>query len=164
MKKILVFLGSLGVCLFAQTGKIGYVDIKRIFDNYQKAKNIQESFKKEVMDEQKNMDKMQEDIKKMQEDYEKKKNMMKPEEQAKRESEIRRKIQEFSQKWTEVSKKLDEKGKDLENQILEEIKAVTGEYAKKNGYSIVLDSRLIFYGDNTCDISDEIIKILNSKK
>jgi len=107
------------------------------------------------------MDKMQEEIKKMQEDYEKKKNIMKPEEQKKKEEEIRAKVQEFSKKWTEISQHLDKKGKQLESQIIEEIKKTVGEYAKKNGYSIVIDSRLIFYGDNSCDLTDEIIKILN---
>lgn len=161
MKNLLIFLGIICISLFGESGKIGYVDIKKVFDNYEKAKKIEQDFRKEVMDEQKNIDKMQEDIRKMQEDYEKKKSMMKPEEQAKKESEIKSKIQEFSQKWNEVSKKLDEKGKGLESQIIDEIKKAIGDYAKKNGYSIVIDSRFILYGENTLDLTDEIIKTLN---
>lgn len=163
MKKILVFLSVFCLSAFSQSVKIGYVNMKEIFENYEKAKKIEESFKKEVAEEQKNIDKMQEDIKKMQEDYEKKKNMMKPEEQAKKETEIRSKIQEFSQKYSEVSKKLDEKGKALESQIVDEIKKAIEDYAKKNGYSIILDSRLLLYGDEATNLTDEIIKVLNKK-
>ncbi len=161
MNKILIFFCILGASLFAQNIKIGYVDIKKIFSNYEKAKKTEEGFRKEVMEEQKNIDKMQEEIKKMQEDYEKKKSFMKPEEQKKKEEEIRAKLQEFSKKWTEVSQRLDEKGKLLEGQIIDEIKKVIAEYAKKNGYAVIIDSRLLLYGDNSCDLTEEIIKILN---
>lgn len=162
-KILLVFLGFFCLSVFSQSGKIGYVDIKKVFENYEKAKKVQESFRKEVDEEQKNMDKLQEEIKKLQEEYEKKKDMLKPEERTKRENEIKNKIQEFSKRWTETKRKLDEKGNALEEQLFNEIKSVISEYAKKNGYLVVIDSRLILYGENSVDITDEIIKILNKK-
>ncbi|MFN4227444.1 MAG: OmpH family outer membrane protein [Candidatus Ratteibacteria bacterium] len=163
MKKILVFLGFMCVGLLAQSGKIGYIDIKKVFDNYEEAKKTEANFKKEVDDAQKDLDKLEGDIRKMQEDYEKKKNMMKPEEQAKKEKEIKDKIQELSKIYLETKQRLDEKGKTLESQIFENIKKAISEYAKKNGYSIVVDSRMILYGENAVDLTDEIIKILNKK-
>ncbi len=166
MKKILVFLSIICLGLFAQSGKIGYVDIKKVFENYEKAKKVQESFMKEVDAEQKNMDKMRVEIENMQKDYEKKKDIMKPEERTKKENELKLKIQEFSKKWTEVKQKLDEKGNQLEEQLFNEVKAVISDYAKKNGYSIVINSfdpRLILYGDASADLTEEIIKILNKK-
>jgi len=166
VKKVLIFLSFICLSAFSQTGKIGYVDIKKVFDNYENAKKVQESFMKEVNEEQKKMDKLQEEIKKMQEDYEKKKDMMKQEERTKKENEIKTKIQDFSKKWTETKQKLDEKGNSLEEQLFNEIKAAISEYAKKNGYSIVInsfDSKLILYGEKSADLTDEIIKILNKK-
>ncbi|MCM8833223.1 MAG: OmpH family outer membrane protein, partial [Candidatus Omnitrophica bacterium] len=108
-------------------------------------------------------DKMEGEIKKMQEDYEKKKNMMKPEEQTKKENELKGKIQELSKKYLETKQRLDERGKALENQIFENIKKAISQYAKKNGYSIIVDSRMILYGENAVDLTDEIIKLLNEK-
>lgn len=161
MKKILFVLVFIFLLAEAESGKIGYVDIKKIFENYKKAKTVEEGFKKEIESEQKKIDEMQEEFKKMQEEYEKKKNIMKPEEQQKKEEELKTKLQEIQKKWIETKQKLDERGKSLENQIFEEIKKAIGEFAKKNGYTIVLDSRLILYGDNASDLTDEIIKILN---
>lgn len=162
MKKIfLIVFFSFISSSFTAGNKIGYVDIKKIFDGYEKGKKTEEIFKKEVSDEQKNIDKMQEEIKKMQEDYEKKKDMMKEEEREKKENEIKAKIQEFSKKWTEVNQKLDEKRKTLEEQIFDEIKKAISDYGKKNGYSIIIDSRLILYGEDVFDLTNEIIKLLN---
>lgn len=163
MKRILVFLGFMCIGLLAQNSKIGYVDIKKVFDNYEEAKKTEEKFKKEIDDAQKDLDKLQEEVKKMQDDYEKKKNMMKPEEQTKKENELKAKIQELSKKWIETKQKLDDRGKALENQIFEDIKKAIGDYAKKNGYSMVVDSRLILYGESAVDLTDEIIKIINKK-
>lgn len=146
---------------FAAGSKIGYVDIKKIFEGYEKAKKTEEMFKKEVGEEQKNIDKMQEEIKKMQEEYEKKKNLMKDEERQKKENELRTKIQEFSKKYTEVNQKLDERRKQLEEQIFNEIKKAISDYGKKNGYTVILDSRLILYGEEASDLTEEVIKLLN---
>ncbi|HOK57222.1 MAG TPA: OmpH family outer membrane protein [bacterium] len=163
MKKILVFLGFMCMGLLAQSGKIGYVDIKKVFDNYDEAKKTEEKFKKEIDEAQKNLDKLQDEVKKMQEDYEKKKSMMKPEEQTKKENEIKAKVQELSKKWMETKQKLDDRGKELENQIFEDIKKAIADYAKKNGFSMVVDSRLILYGESAVDLTDEVIKLINKK-
>ncbi|MCM8784982.1 MAG: OmpH family outer membrane protein [Candidatus Omnitrophica bacterium] len=163
MKKILFFLSFMSICLLAQNSKIGYIDIKKVFDNYEEAKKTEANFKKEVDEAQKDLDKLEGEVKKMQEDYEKKKNMMKPEEQTKKENELKGKIQELSKKYLETKQRLDERGKTLENQIFENIKKAISEYAKKNGYSIVVDSRMILYGEDAVDLTEEIIKILNKK-
>ncbi|MCX7917035.1 MAG: OmpH family outer membrane protein [bacterium] len=163
MKKVLWIFGFISSFLFAQSSKIGYVDIKKVFDNYEEAKKIEENFKKEVDEAQKSLDKLQEEVKKMQDEYEKKKNLMKPEEQTKKENELRVKIQELSKKWMETKQKLDEKGKNLEAQIFEDIKKAISDYAKKNGYYMVVDSRLILYGESAVDLTDEVIKLINKK-
>jgi outer membrane protein len=163
VKKVSVFLIFMCMGLFAQSGKIGYVDVKKIFDNYDEAKKTEEAFKKEVDEAQKNLDKLQEEVKKMQEDYEKKKGMMKPDEQTKKENELKVKIQELSKKWMETKQKLDDRGKELENQIFEDIKKAIADYAKKNGFSMVVDSRLILYGESAVDLTNEVIKLLNKK-
>jgi len=77
---------------------------------------------------------------------------------------LRKKIQEFSRKWAEVNKKLDERRKELENARLKEIKDAIKKYGKEKGYTVILDSRVILFGETSADLTDEIIKVLNSKK
>jgi len=42
MNKILVFFCIIGVSIFAQNVKVEYVDIKKVFENYEKAKKTEE--------------------------------------------------------------------------------------------------------------------------
>lgn len=163
---VLVFISISGLSSFAgnKNGKIGYVDLQKIFSEYKKAKESENMFKKEVEEEQKKINEMQAEIKKMQSEYEKKKDLMKPEERRKKEEELKKKIQEFSKKWAEVNKKLDKRRKDLEDARLEEIKKTIKEYGKKKGYTVILDSRVILFGEKYTDLTSEIIKVLNSKK
>jgi Skp family chaperone for outer membrane proteins len=39
--------------------------------------------------------------------------------------------------------------------------AVIQEYGKNNGYLIILNDRVLLYGDETEDLTEKIIKILN---
>jgi len=144
--------------------KVGYVDLQKVFTGYKKAMESEASFKKEVEKEQIKINALQAEIKKMQAEYDKKKDILKPEEKKKKEEELKGKIQEFTKKWSEVNKKLDNRRKELEGKRIQEIKDAIKEYGKKHGYSVILDSRAILYGEDANDLTDEIIKLLNSKK
>jgi len=45
--------------------------------------------------------------------------------------------------------------------ILKEMNTVIQKYGENNGYSIILNDRVLLYGGKTLDITDEIIKIMN---
>jgi outer membrane protein len=45
--------------------------------------------------------------------------------------------------------------------ILKEMNSVIQEYGKNQGYSIILNDRVLLYGDPAEDLTDKIIKILN---
>ena len=144
--------------------KVGYVDLQKVFTGYKKALESEASFKKEVEKEQVKINALQAEIKKMQADYDKKKDVLKPEEKKKKEEAIKEKIQEFTKKWSEVNKKLDNRRKEIESKRIQEIEDAIKEYGKKHGYSIILDKRAILYGEDASDLTDEVIKLLNSKK
>ncbi len=146
---------------FSQNIKIGYVDLKEVFSKFGKAKEMEENFKKEVEEEQKKISEMEKNIKKMQAEYEQKKDIMKPEEKGKKEADLREKIQEFSREWSEVNRKLDEKRKDLENVLIEEIKKDVRSYGENKGFTVILDSRVIIYGQDVINLTGEITKVIN---
>jgi len=160
----------IGICLFsfavnsaAQTYKIGYVEIQKVFSGYGKAGEAEKSFKKDVEAEQKKVSQLESTIKEMQAEFEKKKDVLKPEERSRKEEEIREKVQEFSMLWSNINKSLDAKRQKLEDSILEEIRAEIKDYGKKNGFTAIFDSRLVLYGQENIDLTEEIIKVLNEK-
>jgi len=144
--------------------KVGYVDLLKVYTGYKKAMESEASFNKEVEKEQVKINELQAEIKKMQAEYNKKKDVLKPEEKKKKEEELKEKNQEFTKKLIEVNKKLNERRKEFEGKRIQEIKDAIKEYGKKHGFSIILDKRAILYGEDASDLTDEVIKLLNSKK
>jgi len=142
-------------------GKTGYVDLQKIFQGYKKAHENEKKFKEEVEAQQKEINRLQDKIKKEQEDFDKKKDLLKAEERQKKEEQLREMVQDFSGRWKEVNQKLDMRREELEKECLDEIVKATRDYGKKNGYSLILDSRVVVYGPEGLDLSEEILKILN---
>ena len=143
--------------------KIGYVELKEVFENYDKAKEAEGTLKKDVETEKQKISQLGTTIKNLHSELEQKKDLLQPAEKAKKEAEIKEKEQEFSELWNKTTKALDAKRQELEENLLEEIKAEIKNYGTKNGFSAILDSRVFFFGDPGMDVTQEIIKALNKK-
>ena len=72
-----------------------------------------------------------------------------------------RQLQEYDQQ-TRVS--LGQQRDKMLREILKEIEGVVEKYAKGNGYTMILNDRVLLYGQKQDDLTDEILKILNSKQ
>ena len=62
------------------------------------------------------------------------------------------------EKRTELSKKRDDKVRE----ILAEIQVVVSNLAKKDGYTYVLNDRVMIYGDPQFNVTDEVLSTLNA--
>lgn len=144
--------------IFAESqGKIGYIDLSRAFDEYQKTKDFDKELEKKGDIKQEEREKLVQEIRKMREELE----LLNKPSREKKEVDIEAKIkslQEFDQDAkTDLTKERDNMVKD----ILKEMSDVIKEYGQKNGYLIILNDRVLLYGESTMDITNEIIKILN---
>ena len=73
---------------------------------------------------------------------------------------LRTELLEFDQaNRTDLTKQRDEKIRE----ILLEIEKVVSDYAKKEKFDMVLNDRVLIYGNETLDITDQVLKILNEK-
>jgi len=166
MRKILTviligaFLFSISVPAFSESqGKIGYIDLSRSFDEYQKTKDFDKELEAKGDMKQKDRENVVQEIRKMREELE----LMNKNAREKKEADIEAKIkslQDFDQEAkTDLTKERDNMVKD----ILKEMSGVIKEYGEKNGYSIIVNDRVLLYGDSGMDLTNEIIKILNDK-
>jgi len=166
MRKILTvilisaFLFSIAVPAFSESqGKIGYIDLSRSFDEYQKTKDFDRKLEAKGDMKQKDRENVVQEIRKMREELE----LMNKNAREKKEADIESKIkslQDFDQDAkTDLTKERDNMVKD----ILKEMSDVIKEYGEKNGYSIIVNDRVLLYGDAGLDLTNEIIKILNDK-
>ena len=148
---------ALTASAFAKDMKIAYVDLSRLFDNYQKTKEYDVVLQKESEGFQKDRDAMISKIR----DAQGKLALLKEDEKAKVNADIEKQkgdlIQYDKQKRTELAKKRDDKVRE----ILLEIEKIVSDIAQKEGYDYILNDRVLIYGDKTQNITDRVLKTLN---
>ncbi|OGX09671.1 MAG: hypothetical protein A2Y03_01235 [Omnitrophica WOR_2 bacterium GWF2_38_59] len=163
----LVVLFSVAVFLmtsnsYAQNkdGKMGYVDISRLFDSYYKTKEYDEILNGKHTAFQEEVKGKVEEIK----EKESKLVLLADDKKADLETEIetmRTSLLEFDrQKKTDLTKERNEKIQEL----LLEIEHIISNYAEKENYSVILNDRVLIYGNPALDLTAEILKILNENE
>lgn len=143
----------------AAEAKLGYVDIAKVFDTYDKTKDEDGVLTAKSEKEQAKREKTVEKIRNMKNELELLSDKQKQKKQEEIDAEIRG-LQDFDR---ETKAELRRERDDMLRNILKEIDLTIEEYAKKNGYSIIFNSRILVYGEEQYDVTREIINILNSK-
>lgn len=163
MKAVKLTVLALAVS-FAFTGlalakemKTAYVDLAKVFDNYQKTKEFDAQLQKEAQAFEGERNGMINKIK----DGQSKLALMKESEKQKLNDELdqqKNKLVEYDkQKRTELAQKRDEKVR----MILQEIQKLVEDIAKKEGYNLIFNDRVLVYGDQQMNITDQVLKALN---
>jgi Skp family chaperone for outer membrane proteins len=138
-------------------GKVAYVDLSRMFDEYEKTKAYDKVLEADNTKFQEERNKKIDKIKELQG----KLAVLKDEEKAKAEKDmetLKNEVLEFDRtKRTDLTKARDEKVRE----ILLEIEKLTSEYAKKENITYVLNDRVLVYGAEGMNITEAILKALN---
>jgi outer membrane protein len=142
---------------FADGLKIGYVELSKVFDGYQKTKDFDAVLQKEGEAFQKQRDTMVQKI----QDAQTKLDLMAETQKATLRDDIEKQKNDViafdKEKRTELSKRRDDKVRE----ILTEIQGVVGGIAKKEGYTYILNDRVIIFGDSQFNLTDEVLKAVN---
>ena len=137
--------------------KIAYVDLSKVFDNYQKTKEFDAVLQKDGEAFQKERDAMVGKIR----DAQSKLDLMKDTEKVKMQADIEKEKNDViaydKEKRTELAKRRDDKVRE----ILQEIEKVVSGIAKRDAYTFVLNDRVLIYGDQELNITEEVMKTLN---
>ena len=137
--------------------KIAYVDLSKVFDGYQKTKEFDAVLQSEGEAFQKDRDAMVQKI----QDAQSKLDLMSESQKTAMQADIEKQKDDVvaydKEKRTELAKKRDDKVRE----ILTEIQGIVSDLAKKDGYTYVLNDRVMIYGDTQFNITDEVSKNLN---
>ncbi len=154
---IFIFLSMGQVHAKAFEGKVGFVDLSRVFNEYKRTKAYDAVLEKESTAFQEERNKMIEKVR----DAQSKLALLKEDEKQKMQEDIDKQKQallDFSRaKGTDLTKKRDEKVRE----ILLEIEKIVSDYSKKEGFTLVFNDRVLIYGDQQLNITDTVIKLLN---
>lgn len=164
MKKIFmlmaagILMAGFSMTTAAEAQKIGYLDLSKTFDNYEKTKDYDKTLEAEHEAYQNERNAKIEKIQELQG----KLALLKEEEKQKQQDEIDKLItdlREFDQaKGTDLTKKRDDKIRE----ILLEVEDVVSGYAKKEGYDFILNDRVLIYGQDSMNVTDTILETLNA--
>jgi outer membrane protein len=147
---------STGISMAADL-KIAYVDLSKVFDGYQKTKEFDAVLQSEGEQFQKERDAMVQKI----QDAQSKLALMSDAQKTSMQADIEKQKNDVvaydKEKRTELAKKRDDKVRE----ILTEIQGIVGTIAKNDGFTYVLNDRVMIYGDSQYNITDEVAKALN---
>lgn len=152
-----VFITATGA--YAANGaKIGYVDLSRLFDEYHKTKEYDSVLEAKHSELEKIGKEKVEKIK----ESESRLALLKEDQRTALEKEIetlKAEAQEFvRQEQSNLTKDRNEKIRE----ILLEIEKIVSDFAAKEGYDIILNDRVLIYGDPAQDLTENILTILNN--
>jgi outer membrane protein len=137
--------------------KIAFLDLSKLFDNYEKTKEFDADLQTKYSAYEKQRDAKLEKLKEAQG----KLALLKEDEKAKMQQDVdkmRNEIMEFDQaQQTDLKRQRDEKIRE----VLLEIEKTVSDYAKKEGYDLILNDRVLIYGNDVLNISEPILKIMN---
>lgn len=146
-----------GISYAQAKDKIGYVDLSKLFDEYNKTKEYDKVLEAKNEDFKKQRDAKIEKVKELQG----KLSVLAADKKKDVEDEIekmRNDLVEFDrQQKTDLTKDRNEKIRE----ILLEIEKIVSDYAEKEGYTVILNDRVLIYGAQNMDVTEAILKKLN---
>ncbi len=141
----------------AEMGKIGYVDLARIFDEYQKTKEFDKTLEAKGAQKQSERDKMVTEVKRLRDESELLSAKAKETKQAQIDDKIKS-LQEFDR----ITRDSLRKERDtMVRDILKEIEVVIQDFGKAQGYSFIFNDRVLVFKSEGNDLTAQVVKTLN---
>lgn len=155
----------LSVPAAAADTKIGYANLQKALNDSDAGIKAKESLKDEAKKLEDTLNAKQEELKKLKEEIDKKNNVWNAETREAKDREFRTKSQDFQKQFMEYNDQLNKKKQDKEEQIIQDLREVVEEIAKKKGYTYVFERSVggIIYAPAEADITDDVIKAYNKR-
>ena len=142
--------------------QIAYLDLDNVISNTKAGKLIINELKKSKKTALSKFEKKEKELKKIENDINKQKNILSEDELKKKITNFRKEISIFQNNKQKVINEFNQKKIDEFNKFFEKITPLIENYAKEKKIDIVLDKKNIFLASKKKDITQEIIKIIDS--
>ncbi len=161
---LLAFL-ALGVPAGAAELKIGYANLQRALNECDAGLKAKEDLKKEAKKLEGQLNVKQEELKKLRDEIDKKSTLWNKETKDAKESEFKAKSQDFQKEYMQYGDDLNKKKQDREAKIIDDLRDVVEEIAKKKGYTYVFERSVggLLYAPAKDDLTDDVIKVYNKR-
>lgn len=145
--------------------KIGHVNLEKALNDCAAGHKAKEELKVELEKREKDLKAKEDELKKLRDELEKKGPVWNQETRESKEKEFQAKAQEFQTQYYQYNDEMNKKKIERESAIVRDLKNIVKDYAKKNGYTFIIESsdERILYSPEGSDITDEVIKAHNAK-
>ena len=169
-KSILYITIAIGISALAARAaaqnqfRFGVVDTQKVFEEYQRAKAADKVLKSAENRLRGELENLREEIVTMEERLTKQKLFLDDPQTESIENDIRLKKQEYQSELEIGQESIMAKQKELVEPILKEIETVIGEIGESQGYSLVLEKRLVtLYVDSKYDLTEIVLETLDEQ-
>ncbi len=161
---ILAFTAGCAPSYAEETGKqdvkIGYINLGKTFDEYEKTQQYEKSLGDKGDKKEKDREKLVADIKKLKDEM----ILLSDKGKTEKQEAVDEKMAELQDFDKETRDELRSERDNMVRDILSEIDKVIRDFGEKNGFTVILNDRILVYGNEALDITQDIIGILNGKK
>ena len=166
MKKIiaLILVMGFGVSAMAEA-KFAYVDMRKAMTSTKAGKAAEKKLKKEFERKQKKLKTMEKNVAKMKEDLEKKSLVMSDAVKRRKQAEFQKEYLKLQQMAAQSQQEMQKKQFDMTRPILEKLRGVIGEIAKKEKFDMVFEKseQSVLWAKSNLDITSKVIKAYDKK-
>ena len=163
-KFLLIFIIYFSTINFTlANANVAFIDVQYIMENSlagQSLKKQLESIHKKNLKEFKDTE---EELKKKEKEVLKKKNILSKEDFQKEITALRNTVKKYNTQRNEKINSLTKKRLELMEKILKVLSPILTEYSKERNISIVMDKKYIIVGKTELNLTEEILKLLDSK-
>ena len=140
-------------------GKIAFVDIANVFDNYQKTKESDKELEAKSKGKESELEGKVAELKKLRDGLD----LLSDKAKEERQKQIEDKTAELQQFRLAAQNELRRQRDTIAREILKEIDETVQGYAQAQGYDLILNQRTLVYGAPAMDVTSDVLKQLNSK-
>lgn len=143
----------------AEELNVGYVNLAKVFDGYQRTKTSDAALEKKGKEKEAELEGRVNELKKLRQTLE----LLKDDVREAKAREIEEKTQALQLFRTNAARDLGRERDKIAKEILREIQQGIEEYAKSKGFSFVFDERSMLYGQPGYDITTDVLAMLNTR-
>jgi len=153
----------LNISLAHSEEQIAYLDLDNIVNNTKVGKSIINNLEKSKNSALAKFEKKEKELKKIENNINKQKNILSEEELKKKLVEFRKEINIFQTERQNIINQFNKKKVEEFNNFFKKITPIIQSYVSEKNIDIVLDKKNIFVASKKKDITQEIIKLIDSK-
>lgn len=139
--------------------KFATMDLSRAFDEYRKTKESDKILEAKGNEKKAERDKKVNEVKKLKGELD----LLNDEGKQEKQAIIDQKVKELQEFDREVRDTLRGERDQMVRDILKDIEQVLQNYGSEQGYTFILNDRVLLYKDKSLDVTEEVIKRLNKK-